>query len=251
MCLSKKSPITNCVAIPGRPPSLYSGAISPSMNSQSILPASCTSSCLMLMIWSSRARNKSPDPVVSCFLGRIAPSDAATESCFSIRGNGENEIASFQGLRHGNLAISSQQSRRKTTLAQWVRSSSRATKQSVLSFFASRSFFLTGELLLGKLSETVVVHGNAPHDRPRFLVSHLIGNRASFLCTKAPMPSRVISEWHPISGRDAQAIFRRRRHQHRFCGTTPSIADFWTNRGRRAAPLAATSGVPPILPPLY
>src|SRR5215831_10174848 len=129
MCLSKKSPITNCVAIPGRPPSLYSGAISPSMNSQSILPASCTSSCLMLMIWSSRARNKSPDPVVSCFLGRIAPSDAATESCFSIRGNGENEIASFQGLRHANLAISSQQSRRKTTLAQWVRSSSRATHQ--------------------------------------------------------------------------------------------------------------------------
>src|SRR5262249_42365124 len=100
-------------AIPGRPPSLYSGAISPSMNSQSILPASCTSSCLMLMIWSSRARNRSPDPVVSCFFGRIAPSDAATESCFSIRGNRENEIASFQGLRHGNLAISSQQSRQK------------------------------------------------------------------------------------------------------------------------------------------
>src|SRR5215472_16033760 len=36
-------------------------------------------------------------------------------------------IASFQGLRHGNLAISSQQSRQKTTLAQWVRNSSRAT----------------------------------------------------------------------------------------------------------------------------
>src|SRR5262249_25526713 len=88
-----------------------------SMNSQSILPASCTSSCLMLMIWSSRARNRSPDPVVSCFFGRIVPSDATTESCFSIRGNRENEIASFQGLRHGNLAISSQQSRQKTTLA--------------------------------------------------------------------------------------------------------------------------------------
>jgi hypothetical protein len=40
-------------------------------------------------------------------------------------------------------------------------------------------------LLLGKLSETVVVHGNAPHDRPRSLVAHLIGNRASFLYTKA------------------------------------------------------------------
>src|SRR5262249_45861675 len=36
-------------------------------------------------------------------------------------------IASFQGLRHGNLAISSQQSRQKTTLAHWVRNSSRAT----------------------------------------------------------------------------------------------------------------------------
>src|SRR6516162_6073286 len=79
------------------------------------------------MIWSSRARNRSPDPVISCFFGRIAPSDAATESCFSIRGNRENEIASFQGLRHGNLAISSQQSRQKMTLAQWVRNSSRAT----------------------------------------------------------------------------------------------------------------------------
>jgi len=50
----------------------------------------------MLMIWSSRARNRSADPVVSCFFGRIAPSDVATESCFSIRGNRENEFASFQ-----------------------------------------------------------------------------------------------------------------------------------------------------------
>jgi hypothetical protein len=56
---------------------------------------------------------------------------------------------------------------------------------SVLSFSFSR--FLN-ELHLGKLSETVIVHGNAPHNRPRFLVRHLIGNRASFLCTKAPMP---------------------------------------------------------------
>ena len=43
--------------------------------------------------------------------------------------------------------------------------------QSALSFIASRSSFLIGELLLGKLSETVVVPGNAPHDRPRVLVS--------------------------------------------------------------------------------
>src|SRR6516165_10931292 len=68
----------------------------------------------------------------------------------------------------------------------------------VLASVASPSFFLIGELLLGNLSETVVVVGNAPHDRPSFLVCHLIGNRASFLCTKPPM-LRVPDErsgWH-------------------------------------------------------
>src|SRR6516164_3493191 len=61
------------------------------------------------------------------------------------------------------------------------------SERSVLSFIANRSSFLIGELLLGKLSKTVVVAGNTPHDRPGTLVGHLIGNRASFLCTKAPM----------------------------------------------------------------
>ena len=58
------------------------------------------------------------------------------------------------------------------------------SEQSVLSI--SINLFLN-ELHLGKLSETVIVRGNAPHNRPCFLVSHVIGNRASFLCTKAPM----------------------------------------------------------------
>src|SRR5262245_4846605 len=126
--LEKKSPITNCVAIPGRPPSLYSGAISPSMNSQSILPASCTSSCLMLMIWSSRARNRSADPVVSCFFGRIAPSDAATESCFSIRGNRENEIASFQVSDTETLQSQVNKAGKKRLSLSGLENSSRATE---------------------------------------------------------------------------------------------------------------------------
>src|SRR5262249_32289441 len=62
--------------------------------------------------------------------------------------------------------------------------------------FSSNHRLLIGELHLGKLSETVVVHGNAPHDRPRFLVNHLIGNRARFLCTKAPMRRVPESGWH-------------------------------------------------------
>src|SRR5262249_61825339 len=56
-----------------------------------------------------------------------------------------------------------------------------------LASIVSRSSVLSGKLGLGKLSETIVVVGNAPHDRPGLLVGHLIGNRASFLCTKAPM----------------------------------------------------------------
>src|SRR5262245_10151199 len=71
----------------------------------------------MLMIWSSRARNRSLDPVVSFFFGRIAPSDAATESCFSIRGNPENEIASFRGLRPESLQSQVTKTRPKTTLS--------------------------------------------------------------------------------------------------------------------------------------
>src|SRR5271165_1563255 len=87
MCLSSNNPITKRVSIPGRPLSLYSGAISPSTHSQSILPASCTSSCFMLMICSSLARNRSPEPGAPCFFGRIVPSDAAKESRFADSGN--------------------------------------------------------------------------------------------------------------------------------------------------------------------
>ena len=83
--------------------------------------------------------------------------------------------------------------------------------QGALSFWSSRSSFLIGELLLGDFSETVVVVGNAPHDRPCSLVGHLIGNRASFLCTKAPMlrvpETNFLQGITPINGRDVQAIF--------------------------------------------
>jgi hypothetical protein len=68
----------------------------------------------------------------------------------------------------------------------------------VLASIVNRSSFLVGDLLLGKLGETVVVQGNAPHDGPRYFVSHLVGNRAGFFCTKAPM-LRIpyeLSGWH-------------------------------------------------------
>ena len=69
----------------------------------------------------------------------------------------------------------------------------------MLTSIASFSSFLSGELDLGNLSETVVVVGNAPHDRPGLLMGHLIGNRASFLGTKAPM-LRELSAWHVYAG---------------------------------------------------
>ena len=83
------------------------------------------------------------------------------------------------------------------------------SEQSVLGFSSNR--FLIGELLLGKPSEAVVVVGDAPHDRPGFLMCHLIGNRASCLCTKAPMlripETNFLQGIASISGRDVQAIF--------------------------------------------
>jgi hypothetical protein len=59
--------------------------------------------------------------------------------------------------------------------------------------------------------------GNAPHDRPGFLVGHLIGNRASFLCTKAPMlrvPRNELSASHQLMGEMFQRSNHRSRQQH-------------------------------------
>ena len=59
--------------------------------------ASCTSSCFMFMSCSSLARNRPPFAIVFGFRGRVVASDATTESRPAIRGDLENEIASFRG----------------------------------------------------------------------------------------------------------------------------------------------------------
>jgi hypothetical protein len=71
--LEQNSPITNCVAIPGRPLSLYSGAISPSTKD----------------LVQPRAE---PDPVVSCFFGRIAPPDAAADHASRFEGIAKTKL---------------------------------------------------------------------------------------------------------------------------------------------------------------
>jgi len=82
--------------------------------------------------------------------------------------------------------------------------------QTVLSFSFSR--FLN-ELRLGKLSETVVVHSNAPHDRPRFLVNHESANAQG---PRVWMASRLVVE-----------MFRR----FSAAGVPSSISIFWTTDG--------------------
>src|SRR6516162_9370091 len=85
-------------------------------------------------------------------------------------------------LRHTSAVVQKMQGGQKTpSIGDYL-----GPGHSVLGFWA-RSSFLIDELLIGKLSETVVVHGNAPYDRPGFLVGHVMRNRASLLCTKAPM----------------------------------------------------------------
>src|SRR6516164_6544194 len=97
------------------------------MNSHSILPASCTSSCLMLMIWS---RPRAEQITRSCRLVLLRPHRSlrcGDRIMLLDSRESRKRICKLPGLRHENLAISSQQSRQKTTLAQWVRNSSRAT----------------------------------------------------------------------------------------------------------------------------
>jgi hypothetical protein len=79
------------------------------------------------MICSSLARNRSPDPVVSCCFGRIVPSDATTESQFVPKGNPENEIARFRALKPQYLAISILPARQKQILRQWASRCSQTT----------------------------------------------------------------------------------------------------------------------------
>jgi hypothetical protein len=89
--------MTNRVAIPGRPQSLYSGAISVDN-----VPVDLACELRQLVphiddLIQPRAEQITRS-LVSCCFGRIAPSNAATESRHAIRGNPENETASFQGL---------------------------------------------------------------------------------------------------------------------------------------------------------
>src|SRR5664280_2752264 len=81
------------------------------------------------MICSSLARNRSPDPVVSCCFGRIVPSDATTESQFASKGNPENEIARFRALKPQYLAISILPARQKQILRQWASRCSQTTTE--------------------------------------------------------------------------------------------------------------------------
>src|SRR5262249_4809765 len=90
--------------------------------------------------------------------------------CLTLRG----ESGEMCELRHTSAVVQKMQGGQKTQ-CNWHSDRARPgrSEQSVLSFIASRPSFLIGELLLGRLSETVVVVGNAPHDRPgalRFLL---------------------------------------------------------------------------------
>jgi hypothetical protein len=72
----------------------------------------------MSIIASSRERRRSVCPVSRRSFGRIAPSDATTESRPAIRWNPENEIASSWAAKAQKLAISKPTLPGKSILAQ-------------------------------------------------------------------------------------------------------------------------------------
>jgi hypothetical protein len=81
----------------------------------------------MLMIWSSRARNRSFDLVVSRFFGRIVPSDAAQNHAGRFTGTSKVKL---QGSGHSALETvqsTIKPAGPKSTLRQELNSSSQAT----------------------------------------------------------------------------------------------------------------------------
>jgi len=96
---------------------------------------------------------------------------------------------------------------------------------------------------LSKMKIAVMVRqldleGNAPHDRPSFLVCHLIGNRASFLCTKAPMlripETNFLQGITSISGRDVSGD-QTTAAASSMASTEFQECIFWTNAALRSA----------------
>src|SRR5262249_44527752 len=86
-----------------------------------------------------------------------------------------------------------------------------------LASIAIRPSFLIGELRLGKLSETVVVVGDAPHDRPGFLMCHLVGDHLMWehhLPGRAPSHEVVFNQYRcaaPGNGDSARRSYRFQR----------------------------------------
>ncbi|MCD9299080.1 hypothetical protein LUI62_42560, partial [Bradyrhizobium diazoefficiens] len=71
----------------------------------------------MLMIWSSRDRNRSFEPVVLCFFGRIGPSDAAQNHGSQRQGNPKSKLQVF-AVKPQSPAISNAAATGKQTLNQ-------------------------------------------------------------------------------------------------------------------------------------
>jgi hypothetical protein len=74
----------------------------------------------MSMIASSGERKRSVCPVSGRSFGRIALSDATTESRLAILRKSKNLIASFRGFKPQKLASSNAASIGKSTPAQWL-----------------------------------------------------------------------------------------------------------------------------------
>ena len=61
---------------------------------------------LMLMIWSSRARNRSPSLVVCAFFGRLTASAQRDDGIMTRRLESKSELASFRRFKPRKLAVS-------------------------------------------------------------------------------------------------------------------------------------------------
>src|SRR5262245_15188869 len=126
MCLSSNSPITKRVSMPGRPLSLYSGAIS-----SSIRPVDLAGKLHQLVVQIDDLVEPGPEQIaLSCrraLLGSHATLRCAANHGWTPRRIAKKEIARFRCLMAPHLAIPNPLPGPKPIPDQFLTSSSRAT----------------------------------------------------------------------------------------------------------------------------
>ena len=153
------------------------------IQSQSILKATCTSSCFILMIWSSLARNRSPSSVVFGFFGRIVPSDATPNHAQRFEG-----ISNMKSQASRALALKSLQSRRAVAQKNRIQLLTVLHGQQISALKVKGDFRLSAARN-SRIKSCLAQEGSARHEFSNFnLLDRKLIGRSDRVQTEMPSP---------------------------------------------------------------